>query len=88
MNRKKLNSLLFIFVSTIISILVLLLIFFVLMLAASFLPVDHTSSIVPLLLFILSSVFAYMIYQKVTRFLIIRFNLADKLEPLRKGRWE
>ncbi len=84
---KRFNTAIFMFVMTIINIAILIGIFFLLMLILSVLPldIDRSSALIPILLFVLASVFSFGIFKKMTRFVIIHFHLEDKLEPLRRS---
>ena len=78
---KKQNTILFILVGTIVSILITVLIIAVLILLLVTLLPSLFQSVFPFI-FIIGVLLGMIIYNKLATFIITKFNLEDKIEPL------
>ena len=82
---KKQNTLLFMLAGTVVSIIItVLLLIAILLICAKFFP--NTISTMSPFIFTLSVLLGMLIYNKLVTFVVEKFNLEDKIEPLFKPR--
>lgn len=81
----KQRTLIFIAVGTIISIILTLIILILLILVGSLLLKERIANLLPLVLMI-AIFLSLFVYQKLTVFVVQKWNLEDKLDPLFKSK--
>lgn len=82
---KKTNSLLFMLIATVLNLLLLIVLFVLGFIILSFLPIQDNQSLLMLgiaVVFILSIVLSFLLYSKIVKWAIAKFNLEDKMDPL------
>ena len=84
--NKKSNTLIFILVATVLNILLTIALMFVGFILVSYIAsITNNTTIVPFVLmgvFVAALLLSFFIYGKAVRFVIKKFNLEDKLDPL------
>lgn len=79
----KQRTMLFIFFGTIVSVILTILFIFLLMMLGSLIMKENVLNFLPLIL-MLAILLSMIIYQKLTVFVIAKWNLEDKLDPIFK----
>lgn len=86
---KKGNSILFIFCGTLLSILLFLLIAFTLLVISGFLfiklptePMINAFAISLMFIVVVALFLGMFLYQKIVQWVMVKFNLEDKLDPI------
>ena len=83
---KKSNTLIFILVATVLNILLTLVLMFVGFILVSYIAsITNNTTIVPFILmgvFVAALLLSFIVYNKAVHFVIAKFNLEDKLDPL------
>lgn len=78
---KKQNTLVFIIAATIFNILLTLVLLLLLTIGALLIFKEKISVILPFL-FIFAIILGFILYQKITKIVIKKFNLEEKLDPI------
>lgn len=84
--NKKTNTVLFMIVATVVNLLLLILFFglgFILL--TLYMNANPESSLAPMLIglvFLLSIALSFIVYSKLVKFVVAKFQLEDKMEPL------
>ncbi len=82
---KKTNSLLFILAATVLNLVLLILLFIIGFIILSLLPLQENQNLLMggiAVVFILAIVLSFLIYSKIVKWAIAKFNLEDKMDPL------
>lgn len=83
---KKGNSFVFMLVATIVNILITVIIMFLGFVLVSYIATyTNNSPMIPLIMmvvFVLALLASFFIYSKLVRFVVVKFKLEDKLDPL------
>lgn len=82
---KKTNSLLFILAATVLNLVLLILLFIIGFIILSLLPLQDNPNLLMggiAVVFVLAIVLSFLIYSKIVKWAIVKFNLEDKMDPL------
>ncbi len=83
---KKQNTIVFILVGTVCNLVMMLLISFVLIILSALLFSDYIAYAIPVCM-IAGIILGMVIYQRAATYIISKFNLTDKLDPLFTGKY-